>query len=110
LALVHLPKDAKPLKIHSTETAAEGQRLEIRLTSDGAEEDPVKRLILLDLLGADQTVIPWYRHVAVLEKGHGASYFPLSLNQQPGRYVVRARDLLTGAVVEKPVKVTSIIN
>ncbi|NLN93309.1 MAG: hypothetical protein GX130_08400 [Candidatus Hydrogenedens sp.] len=109
VAVVWLPEDLKGFKIFATDKAMGGQRLTVQIKDETAKENAGKSLLLLDLLGPDQKAIPCYRQLVVLEKALAETFFPLALNQMPGQYLIRARNLLTGQELTQAVKIISMV-
>lgn len=110
LAVVRLPEDMKPLTLLTTDKAVGGQRLVVQMKEDTGKEKSGKMLVLLDLLGPDQKAISCYEQLVVVENGFGEGFFPLAMNQMPGQYTIRVRNLLTGQEVSESVKVISIVD
>jgi hypothetical protein len=48
--------------------------------------------------------LPIYAHNVVLRNGRGTFILPFALNDATGKYVIRATDVVTGAVVEKAIE------
>jgi hypothetical protein len=45
--------------------------------------------------------LPIYSKNLLVQQGRGSFTLPFALNDAPGKYVVRATDVVSGAVVEK---------
>ena len=52
----------------------------------------------------DGSRVPIYSNNVLVENGRGTFSLPFALNDRPGKYVVRATDVVTGAVVEKSIE------
>jgi uncharacterized protein involved in high-affinity Fe2+ transport len=48
--------------------------------------------------------VPIYSNNVLVEKGSGKFILPFALNDPTGKYVVRATDVVTGAVTEKSIE------
>ena len=57
---------------------------------------PGTHLVCIDLMPNKGQPLPHYRQYATCERGAGETFIPLALNEAPGRYIIRARDVLTG--------------
>ncbi|HEX71963.1 MAG TPA: hypothetical protein ENN65_01440 [Candidatus Hydrogenedentes bacterium] len=91
-----LPYAVKGISIVAPERVAAGRRLNVAFSirTDGAL--PGRHLVRLELLDADGAALPHYSRNIVCETGDGAMYMPLAINEVPGRYQLRARDVITG--------------
>lgn len=91
-----LPYEVKGISIVAPERVAAGRRLNVAFSIRTDGPLPGRHLIRLELLDADGAALPHYARNIVCETGDGTMYMPLAINEVPGRYQLRARDVITG--------------
>lgn len=87
------------------ESVVAGSRLpvRVRVVTDGALAQ--EHIVHLTLAPVSGDPLPMYSQDVVCPGGAGDAFLPLALDQAPGLYLLTARDVLTGLVHEKMVKV-----
>ena len=64
----------------------------------------VTGLVRCHVYGPDGNRLPIYSKNVLVENGRGTFSLPFALNDPTGKYVVRATDVVTGAVIEKSIE------
>ncbi len=96
-----LPNAVEGIEVLVPERVAAGQRLTVRVGIQSEEGAPSgSHLVAVDLMPSGGAPLPHYHREIVCSHGAGQTYAPLALNETPGAYTVRVRDLLSGQEVE----------
>ncbi|MBI4557467.1 MAG: beta-galactosidase trimerization domain-containing protein [Candidatus Hydrogenedentes bacterium] len=82
-----------------------GKRLSIHVAIRARESLPGDHVVHVKLLGPTGQSLRHYEHNLLCKNGEGDTYLPLALNERPGFYKVRAREVITGMMSEMPVRV-----
>lgn len=61
-------------------------------------------LVRCHVYAPDGAHLPIYSNNVLVENGRGTFTLPFALNDRPGKYVVRATDVVTGAVIENSIE------
>jgi hypothetical protein len=95
-----LSPEENQIKIDGTSSAQLGDHTSLSLTSttDGSN------LVRCHVFAPDGSLLSLYSDNILLQKGRGNFVLPFALNDSPGKYLVRATDVVTGATVEKAVE------
>ena len=88
------------IKVEGPATAQRGQSVKLPLTS----ETTGRILIRCHVFGPDGTFIPIYSRNILLDKDRSTFVIPFALNETPGKYTVRATDVVTGASSETTIE------
>jgi hypothetical protein len=100
-----LPYRVSSLAMTAPEQIAQGQRLEYALYLDTGDEEAGQHLIQVSLIPSLRPPLEHYRQFITCRKGAGRGYIPLALNESPGRYTLRATDLLSGQTAESVIDI-----
>jgi glycosyl hydrolase family 42 (putative beta-galactosidase) len=92
----------KKITIESVSSATRGDHVRLNLASTSSNGN----LIRCHVFGPDGTMLAMYSSNVLLEQGRGNFVLPFALNDAPGRYLVRATDVTSGATVEKTIELT----
>ena len=65
---------------------------------------PGKSLVRCHVYAPDGSRLPIYSNNILVEGGRGTFTLPFALNDPIGKYVIRATDVVTGAVTEKTIE------
>jgi hypothetical protein len=77
-----------------------GRKATLNILSDATGQS----LIRCHVFAPDGSIIPIYSRNTLLEKGRTTFVVPFALNDQPGKYKVRATDIVTGAFSETTIE------
>ncbi|HPO11953.1 MAG TPA: beta-galactosidase trimerization domain-containing protein [Candidatus Hydrogenedentes bacterium] len=91
-----LPYEVSGLTVAAPAGIAAGRRLPVHINIQTRRELPGDHLICLDLMPDKGEPLMHYRQYVHCAKGVGETFIPLALNEIPGRYLLHARDILTG--------------
>jgi hypothetical protein len=61
-------------------------------------------LVRCHVYAPDGSRLPIYSDNLLVQQGRGTFSLPFALNDAPGKYVIRATDVVTGAIVEKSIE------
>ncbi|HEX6648940.1 MAG TPA: beta-galactosidase trimerization domain-containing protein, partial [Pyrinomonadaceae bacterium] len=89
--------DASELRIDSGAVAHPGDHVSFNLISTA----PATTLVRCHVYAPDGSRLPIYSNNVLVQQGRGSFTLPFALNDAPGKYVIRATDVVTGATVEK---------
>jgi len=81
-------------------SAARGEHVRLNLASTSSTGN----LIRCHVFGPDGVRLAMYSSNVLLESGRGSFVLPFALNDEPGKYLVRATDVVSGATVEKTIE------
>ena len=95
--ILALSPEANELKIEGAASAQGGNHVSFNLLST----TPTATLVRCHVVAADDSRLPIYSKNVLVQQGRGTFVLPFALNDVPGRYVIRATDVVTGATVEK---------
>ncbi|MGI6139730.1 MAG: beta-galactosidase [Candidatus Hydrogenedentales bacterium] len=95
------------LVLEAPDVAAAGQRIPIRCLIKVPKDKGGKHAFLLDFMPQNKSPLPYYRQCVDSDIGFAEMQIPLALNQIPGRYTIRVRDMLTGMVAEQSIKIAT---
>jgi len=92
-----LTPETNELKFDGPVTAKPGEHVSFSLKST----TPNTSLVRCHVYAPDGPRLPIYSKNVLIENGSGNFVLPFALNDRTGKYVVRATDVVTGAVIEK---------
>lgn len=95
-----LSPEPNELKLEGAATARPGEHVAIDLISTTA----ATALVRCHVYAPDGSRLPIYSKNLLVQQGRGSFTVPFALNDAEGRYVIRATDVVTGAMVEKSVE------
>lgn len=95
-----LTPESNELKIEGAASANLGDHISFNLTSTR----PATALVRCHVYAPDGSRLPIYSKNVLVQQGRGTFTLPFALNDAPGKYVIRATDVVTGAMVEKSVE------
>ena len=98
--ILALTPENNELKIEGATSANLGDHVSFSLAST----TPATTLVRCHVYAPDGARLPIYSKNVLVQQGRGTFTLPFALNDAPGKYLVRATDVLTGAIVEKPVE------
>lgn len=98
--ILALTPESNELKIDGAASARPGDHVSFNLNST----TPVTALVRCHVYAPDGSRLPIYSNNVLVQQGRGTFTLPFALNDAPGKYVIRATDLVTGATVEKSVE------
>lgn len=91
-----LPYEVSGLTVVTPGGVAAGRRLPVHISIQTRRELPGDHLICLDFMPDKGKPLTHYRQYVHCANGTGETFIPLALNEIPGRYLLRVRDILTG--------------
>ena len=94
-----LSPEVNELKLEGPVSARPGDHISLALTSNR----PGRSLVRCHVYAPDGSRLPIYSN-NVLVDGRGTFALPFALNDPTGKYVIRATDVITGAVVERAIE------
>jgi len=95
-----LTPEVNELKFDGPVSAHAGEHVSFGLKSTTAGTS----LVRCHVFAPDGSRLPIYSNNVLLENGRGTFSLPFALNDPTGKYVVRATDVVTGAVIEKSIE------
>ena len=95
-----LSPEVNELKFEGPLSARPGEHPSFVLTSN----KPGKSLVRCHVFAPDGSRLPIYSNNILVEGGRGTFTLPFALNDPTGKYVIRATDVVTGAVTEKTIE------
>jgi hypothetical protein len=95
-----LAPEANKLKFEGAVSAHPGEHVAFSLISTTSDTS----LVRCHVYAPDGSRLPIYAHNVLLRNGRGTFILPFALNDARGKYVIRATDVVTGAVVEKGIE------
>ena len=90
----------KKIKLNGESSAARGEHVRVSLTSTTNSGN----LIRCHVFAPDGTRLAMYSSNVLLDGARGSFVLPFALNDAPGKYVVRATDVMSGETVEKTIE------
>jgi len=98
--LMRYSVDAVELTLPETAAAGSPARVQMHVKiSEG--EGPSKHCFRLEVASPEGKNLRYYAQNIVAEKGSAEAVIPWALNEKPGRYIVKVRDVASGVSVEK---------
>jgi hypothetical protein len=91
----------KKINLDGVSSATRGDHVRLNLASTSSNGN----LIRCHVFGPGGTRLAMYSSNVLLEQGRGSFVLPFALNDAPGKYLVRATDVTSGATVEKTIEV-----
>ena len=98
--ILALTADTNELRLEGNVSARPGDHVSFNLTST----TPTTALVRCHVYAPDGSRLPIYSSNVLVQQGRGTFTLPFALNDAPGKYVIRATDVVTGATVEKSVE------
>jgi hypothetical protein len=95
-----LTSEPNVIKMEGTSTAKPGEHISLKVAST----TPGTSLVRCHVFSPDGTRSPIYSRNVLLQNGSGTFTLPFALNDVPGKYVIRATNVVTGAVFEKTIE------
>jgi hypothetical protein len=95
--ILALTPESNQLKIEGAASAQRGDGVSLNLTSTA----PNTALVRCHVYAPDGSRLPIYSKNVLVQQKRGTFTLPFALNDAPGKYVVRATDVVTGATVER---------
>jgi len=95
--ILALSPEANELKLEGAGAAHPGDHISFNLISTMSGPE----LVRCHVIAPDGSALPIYSNNVLLQNGRGTFTLPFALNDAPGKYVIRATDVITGATVEK---------
>ncbi len=95
--ILALTPDANELRMEGGAAARPGDHVSFSLIST----TPATTLVRCHVYAPDGSRLPIYSNNVLVQQGRGSFTLPFALNDAPGKYVIRATDVVTGAMVEK---------
>jgi hypothetical protein len=95
-----LTPELNELKFEGPVSAHAGDHVSFSLKSTIAD----KTLVRCHVYAPDGSRLPIYSNNVLVENGSGKLILPFALNDPTGKYIVRATDVVTGAVIEKSIE------
>ncbi|HEX3250417.1 MAG TPA: beta-galactosidase trimerization domain-containing protein, partial [Pyrinomonadaceae bacterium] len=90
----------RKIALEGVSAAARGEHVRLNLASTSSSGN----LIRCHVFGPDGNRLGMYSSNVLLESGRGSFVLPFALNDERGKYLVRATDVLSGATVEKTIE------
>ena len=90
----------KKITLDGERAAARGEHISLKLTSTATSGN----LIRCHVFGPDRARLSMYSSNVLLDGARGSFVLSFALNDHPGKYVVRATDVLSGETVEKTIE------
>lgn len=100
-----LPYEVKQFTLETPKRVTAGNRLPIRCAIKTTKGEPGRHPVFLEIMRPQGTAIKHYDSTFDCERGLGEAYISLSLNEAPGPYIIKARDILTGLTAESVILV-----
>ena len=91
-----LDHKVETIQVAASPTVNAGRRVAVKLTVRTDGPAPGRRLLAVEMAPEGGPAPPWTKRRVICENGAGETYFPVALNDTPGKWRVRAKDLLTG--------------
>lgn len=98
--ILALTPEGTELKFASPVSAQLGEHVSFRLNSTAMGAS----LVRCHVYAPDGSLLSIYSNNVLLENGRGTFTLPFALNDRTGKYVVRATDVVTGAVLENTIE------
>ncbi len=99
--ILALSPAANELNLDGAASARRGDHVTFNLISTA----PATTLVRCHVLSPDGSPLPIYFSNVLVQQGRATFTLPFALNDSPGKYVIRATDIVTGATVEKSIEV-----
>jgi len=98
--ILSLTPDNNELGLEGAAAAHPGDHVSFSLTST----TPTPALVRCHVYAPDGSRLPMYSNNVLLQHGGGTFILPFALNDAPGKYRIRATDVVSGAVIEKSIE------
>jgi hypothetical protein len=98
--ILALSPEGNELKIDGSAAARPGDHLAFNVISTA----PATTLVRCHVYAPDGSRLPIYSNNVLVQQGRGTFTLPFALNDAPGKYVIRATDVVSGATVEKSIE------
>jgi hypothetical protein len=95
-----LSKAENQIKLNGANSAQRGDHIRFELASSVNAPS----LVRCRVLGPDGALLSAYSANVLLQNGRGSLVLPFALNDAPGKYVIKATDVVSGATIEKAIK------
>ena len=95
-----LATESNELSFDGPRSARAGEHVSFGLTSTTGGTS----LVRCHVYAPDGTRLPIYSDNVLLENGRGTFSLPFAMNDPTGKYIIRATDVVTGAVIEKSIE------
>ncbi len=99
-----LSPQVNELKFEGPVSARPGEHVSFALTSSKSATS----LVRCHVYAPDGTRLPVYSNNVLVQGGRGTFTLPFALNDPSGKYVIRATDVMTGAVVERTISLDTV--
>ena len=104
VVLALAPRSISAPAIYGPSTARAGDRI-VFLVRTGAGRIVTRDVVHIDVADPAGNIVPYYSGNVVVPSGSVAYPLPLAVNDKPGIWTIRARDLLTGTTVTRELSV-----
>ena len=91
-----LPYEVSRITIDAPDSVSAGKRLRLRVSLRCTDKLPGRHLVQITFGPHLGESLSHYDRTVDCPGGSGTTYIPLALNERPGIYDIRARDVLTG--------------
>ena len=98
--ILALTPEANELKVEGVTSANKGDHVSFSLISTRL----ARTIVRCHVYAPDGSRLPIYSNNVLVQQGRGTFTMPFALNDAPGKYVIRATDVVTGATVEKSIE------
>ena len=88
------------LRLEGAASAHPGEHVSFNLSSTA----PATALVRCHVYAPDGSRLPIYSKNVLIQQGRGTFTLPFALNDLAGKYVIRATDIVSGAIVEKSIE------
>ena len=95
-----LSKTENLIKLNGANSAQPGNHIRFELVSG----TNATRLVRCHVFGPEGSLLPTYSGNVLLRSGSGSFVLPFALNDAPGKYVIKATDVVSGATIEKTIE------
>ena len=100
-----LPYEVTEVRISVPESTVAGSRLPVRVLIKTQDALPGEHLVHIEVVPGSGAPQAHYAQNLVCRAGEGETFVPLALDEAPGFYTVKARDVLTGLTSATAVRV-----
>jgi hypothetical protein len=98
--LLGLSNTENEIKLRGANSAARGDQITFELVSSTSTTS----LVRCHVFAPDGSLLPIYSDNILLPNGRGDFILPFALSDAPGRYVIKATDVVSGATIEKSIE------
>ncbi|MCH7960490.1 MAG: SIR2 family protein, partial [Candidatus Hydrogenedentes bacterium] len=103
-----LPYPVTRLHVQAPERIYAGRRLTISVDVKTRDALPGDHVVRVDFGRRGRAPLKHYSRNLICVDGRGTTYMPLAMNEIPGSYTLRVRDVLTGVETVKTIQVLSL--